>query len=254
MTSPIISDDALATYREDGFAALREFFSAAEIAEIRENLDRVIAEIVPGLPPEVAFYEDREEAATLKQIQHLEQHDPFFGNLFAGRFETLASTLLEDEVIGKNLQYFNKPPAVGQPTPPHQDGYYFMLDPCEAVTMWLALEEVDEENGCVRYVSGSHRREMRPHGRTGTLGFSQGITDFPSENDRAREIPIPAAPGDLLVHHAKTIHRADGNQSQTRSRRALGAVFFAARAKQDIAAQTAYQEKLNRELAAEGKI
>jgi ectoine hydroxylase-related dioxygenase (phytanoyl-CoA dioxygenase family) len=50
------------------------------------------------------------------------------------------------------MQYFNKPPSVGQPTPPHQDGYYFMLDPCEAVTMWFALDEVDEENGRMRYV------------------------------------------------------------------------------------------------------
>jgi phytanoyl-CoA hydroxylase len=32
-----------------------------------------------------------------------------------------------------------------------------MLDPCEALTMWLVLEKVDEENGCVRYVRGSHK-------------------------------------------------------------------------------------------------
>ena len=44
-----------------------------------------------------------------------------------------------------NLQYFNKSPGANKPTPPHQDGYYFMITPCEAVTMWLALDEVDDE-------------------------------------------------------------------------------------------------------------
>ena len=82
--------------------------------------------------------------------------------------------------------------------------------------MWLALDVVDEENGCVRYVRGSHRRGMRPHGRTGVLGFSQGITDYGQPEDLADEIAFPAQPGDLLVHHALTIHRADGNRSATR--------------------------------------
>ena len=27
-----------------------------------------------------------------------------------------------------------------------------MLKPCRALTMWLALEEVDESNGCISYV------------------------------------------------------------------------------------------------------
>jgi hypothetical protein len=47
--------------------------------------------------------------------------------------------------------------------------------------------EVDAENGCVRYVKRSHRDGMREHGRTGTLGFSQGMTDFGSDDDLARE-------------------------------------------------------------------
>ena len=57
-------------------------------------------------------------------------------------------TSIQEKAIPKNLQYFNKPAGVGKPTPPHQDGYYFMLKKHNAVTCWLALEKVDEENGC----------------------------------------------------------------------------------------------------------
>ena len=120
--------------------------------------------------------------------------------------------------------------------------------------MWLALDEVDEENGCVRYVLGSKERGMRPHGRTQTLGFSQGITDYGLPEDQANEVALPAQPGDLLVHHAMTIHRADGNHSKTRHRRALGFIYYSEQAQEDESAHAAYQKKLSEELAQSGKI
>ncbi|MGI9428491.1 MAG: phytanoyl-CoA dioxygenase family protein, partial [Bythopirellula sp.] len=140
------------------------------------------------------------------------------------------------------------------PTPPHQDGFYFMLDPCEAVTIWLALEEVDEENGCVRYIPRSHKQGMREHSRTETLGFSQGIVDFPTAADSESEIAFPAKAGDLLAHHALTIHRADQNRSQSRTRQALGFIYYSERAKQDTAAHAAYQKELARQLKESGKV
>ena len=65
---------------------------------------------------------------------------------------------------------------------------------------------------------------------------------------------MPAEAGDLLVHHALTVHRADGNSSVDRTRKAMGFVYFAGKAKVDEAARDAYQEKLTREMEAEGKI
>lgn len=119
--------------------------------------------------------------------------------------------------------------------------------------MWLALEEVDEDNGCVCYVTGSNRKGMRPHGRTDTLGFSQGLTDF-GPDDTANEVAFHAMPGDLLVHHALTIHRAGGNRTLDRSRRALGLVYFAAHAREDSAMQKEYQKKLTQDRIDDGKI
>lgn len=243
------------SFKRDGYVALRGFLSPDEVAALHRHLKRFKEEKMPEMPAEHVFYEEKDNASTLKQLQRLFAYDDYFhGLMFESQFERLAEALLEDDVDGKNMQYFNKPPGVGQPTPPHQDGYYFKLDPCEALTMWLALEEADEENGCIHYVKGSNHDGMRPHGRTGTLGFSQGITDFGTESDRAREEAMPAQPGDLLAHHAMTIHRASGNESATRSRQALGFIYYAARAKEDKAAHEAYQNELAEEMKATGKI
>ena len=246
---------ALDAFTRDGFLALTAFLTPDEVAETRTEVARFIRDRVPQLPREQVFYETLGEPDTLKQIVYLYQHESYFERLmFDSKFEQLAELLLQGPVVGKNMQYFNKPPRIGKATPPHQDGFYFMLDPCEALTMWLPLETVDEENGCVRYVRGSHRRGLRPHGRTQTLGFSQGVTDYGTPQDRADEVAFPAQAGDLLIHNAMTIHRADGNRSETRTRQALGFVYYSERAKVDEERHAAYQKRLAEEMKAKGKI
>lgn len=237
-----------------GYIVMTGCVAGRNLEELQAQIDQFIRDVVPTMPRDKVFYEDKERPDTLKQVQSLHDYREYFAELFLGGvFPAIASELLDDEVVPTNIQYFNKPPGVGQPTPAHQDGYYFKLSPCEALTMWLALDVVDEENGCMRYVRGSHRGGMRPHGRTGTLGFSQGITDFPREDDLADERPVSVQPGDVIAHHAMTIHRADGNSS-SRSRRALGLTYYAASAHEDAQVKDAYHVELIEELKNAGKI
>jgi len=240
-------------FRTDGYVALPGFLNSQEVAELRAQVRRYISDVAPTMPREEVFYEEKNDPDTLKQLQQMFAYDEYFHELaFGSRFERLAAMLLEHEVRSVNMQYFNKPPGIGKPTPAHQDGYYFMLDSHEAVTMWLALEDVDEQTGCVRYVRGSHKDGLRPHGQTETLGFSQGLKDY-GPSDSEREIAFPAQPGDLLVHHALTIHRADANRSPTRSRQALGFIYYSTNATESEAKRKRNAE-LKRRLVAEGKV
>lgn len=248
------NSEAIALYQRDGFVSIPGFFNSEELVTIEFELARFKREHIPTLESSEVFYEDINHPESLKQIQRMQQHDPFFSGLMNEKPQRLAERLLGENVVPKNLQYFNKPPLLGRATPPHQDGYYFMLEPCNALTMWMALDVVDEENGCVRYVRGSHENGMRPHNRTQTLGFSQGIADFGTVEDSANEVVCRAHPGDLLVHQAMTIHRAEANSSPTRSRRALGFIFYGESARDDAEAYQAYKQKLETELTAAGKI
>ncbi|QDU90483.1 Phytanoyl-CoA dioxygenase (PhyH) [Pirellulimonas nuda] len=242
------------TFVRDGYVQLPGFRAGEELAEIERNLTRFIDEIVPTLPSDEVFYEDKRDRTSLKQIQRMHDHDPFFKQLIVeGPFRVVAEQLLGDRVVPKNLQYFNKPPGVGQPTPPHQDGFYFMLDPCEAVTMWFGLDEVDAENGCVRYLPGSNRQGMRPHTPSDTLGFSQSIANY-GPADSASEVAAVARPGDLLAHHALTVHLAGANRSVNRQRRSLGFIYYSQSARVDEAKHQEYRRRLVQELAASGKI
>ena len=158
----------------------------------------------------------------------------------------LAEALVGESAVCESPEWFNKPPGVDHPTPPHQDNYYFNLQPPNVVSIWLALDTVDDENGCLRYLPGSHRRGFRPHGQSNVLGFSQGITDF-GPDDATAEVKIHLAPGDAVAHHGMTIHRAEPNRSAARNRRAFAMVFKGLSCRRDEAGFARYQESAKKQ-------
>lgn len=231
------------TYDRDGFVIVRSFLSADEFAKLQCELDRYIREVVPTLPDSDAFFDDKSRPETLKQMQHM-QNDPFFHEYVNHpKWKSLAETLIGEPATCETPEWFNKPPGSNHVTPPHQDNYYFCLAPPNVVTIWLALDEVDDENGCLRYVPGSHLPPIRPHNRSNVLGFSQGISDY-GDFDRAAEVRVHLQPGDVTAHHGNTIHRADANTSLTRNRRAFAMVFKGESCRRDEAAFARYMSGL----------
>ncbi|MEL6963732.1 MAG: phytanoyl-CoA dioxygenase family protein [Pseudomonadota bacterium] len=243
-------------FNQDGYVAIRPLFDKGKIAEIRAETTRFIRDVVPTMPDVRVYYEDKNDRTSLKQIQKMFEYDGYFAELMnEGVVRELAEILLKDDVKPINMQYFNKPAGMGRATPPHQDGYYFHLTPCEAVTGWLALDDVDEDNGCIHYVRGSHKADhFRPHGPTGILGFSQGITDFGNGDDHANAVAFPGSAGTFLMHHARTIHWAGPNHAKDRARRAIGFIYYAKHAREDAKTRDTYQQALDQQLRADAKI
>ena len=238
-------------YDRDGFVIVPNFLPLDDFAELTGNLDRYIRDVVPLLPDADAFYHDRSRPETLKQMQHMGV-DPFFRRYAEHpRWRQLAETLVGENVQGDAPEWFNKPPATNHVTPPHQDNYYFCLRPANVVTIWLALDRVDEENGCLRYAQGSHRHGVRPHGAAGILGFSQGITDY-GVIDSVHETKILLEPGDAVAHHCNTIHRAEANRSPERQRRAFAVVYKATSCRLDEDAFARYQQSMQLQHATMG--
>lgn len=231
-------------FDREGYVIVRSLLGAEEFARLQAELDRYIRDIVPGLPTGDAFYDgDCREPNRLKQLHRMDQ-DSFFAQYQQHRvWRNLAETLLGEAATADAPEWFNKPSRSLQGTPPHQDNYYFCLEPCQVVTIWMALDVVDDENACLRYVPGSHLHGVRPHSRSVVLGFSQSVTDY-GPDDVAREVAIHLQPGDVVAHHGNLIHRAEPNRSATRQRRAFAMVFRGASCRRDERAFARYQAEL----------
>lgn len=121
-------------------------------------------------------------------------------------------------------QIFAKDPGRSLATPWHQDAPYWPISG-EALTVWIALDPVDHEGGAVRYLPGSHRDGVlyRPTSHQDRGAWE--AVDLPPLPD-LDALPPEAlrewtlAPGDALVHHARTIHGAGPNTRAGRPRRA----------------------------------
>ena len=125
-----------------------------------------------------------------------------------------------------------KPPGHEATTPWHQDFSYSVMPyapagisiPDEYLQFWLALDDVDEENGCMQFVPGVHRKPMLKHYIAGgEADYSQrllAIRDPDNVLPLDQAVACPLKAGGATVHGYGTPHFTSGNRTADRRRRA----------------------------------
>jgi ectoine hydroxylase-related dioxygenase (phytanoyl-CoA dioxygenase family) len=127
--------------------------------------------------------------------------------------------LYEDSVLVKE-------PGALERTAWHQDLSYFHVAGEQLCTTWCPLDAVGPETGAVRYARGSHRSDAvyRPNLFVSTMPIpgtdGEAVPDIDTLPD-ADIVTFTTEPGDVVVHHARTLHAAGGNRSSTTRRRAI---------------------------------
>ena len=105
----------------------------------------------------------------------------------------------------------NKPPRDGAPTPWHQDEAYW--DPHAdhtAISVWVPLQDVDESNGCMAFVPGSHREPVLPHRLIHPDAHGLRLAD---DTEPAGAVACPIPTGSATVHAGRTLHYAGPNRT-----------------------------------------
>ncbi|MBI4552332.1 MAG: phytanoyl-CoA dioxygenase family protein [Candidatus Latescibacteria bacterium] len=95
--------------------------------------------------------------------------------------------------------------------PWHQDSGYYgdPTEPYHLLSLWLPLVDVDEHNGCLQVIPGSHRWGLQPVGRDED-GHHRPTEDIET---RGRVETLPMKAGDMFAFHNLTFHRSLMNQS-----------------------------------------
>ncbi len=163
----------------------------------------------------------------LAGTDHWVEHDAFRAFAVESPLPTIVAQLLRSQhVFLYEDSVLVKEPGTQERTGFHQDMAYFHLDGDRVCTTWVPLDVVDASTGAVRFVVGSHLddTEYRPNMFVsdmqipGTSGAD--VPDYDTVSG-ARVISFDTEPGDLTVHHARTIHGAGANTSAERRRRAI---------------------------------
>jgi phytanoyl-CoA hydroxylase len=225
---------ALEQYRRDGYLVVRGLLAPDHVAACLDALSALAADpavptgSLPGeapfiaLEPDVAPPEHDDPAARLDRIRK-------FGN-FTDRAPALLRAAMSarlhfvlDQLMGCGRVLIQemalvKPPRIGGEKRWHQDAAYFRADDPDLVFgVWIALDPVDAENGCMQVIPGSQRAGAVPHIPDADINL---CTIRPDHVRLAARVELPMDPGDVLIFHSLTHHYTAANRSDRR-RRAL---------------------------------
>jgi ectoine hydroxylase-related dioxygenase (phytanoyl-CoA dioxygenase family) len=229
----ILSEHQIAQFHLDGYVILEAMLSEAELAPIEVEFERFIRGEVPDMgrdfcdmsgPYDRAF----EDYSLVNAVLPRRYRPDICGNLFERRAASVARQLVGDAAVLDYDQFLakrpNKPDAVFTW---HQDLGYWPIGTPEPLTATcsLALDDADDENGCLRVVPGSQKGELRPHrplhGNDRDASHILSVELTPDDP----VVALPLRRGDMTVHDEMIIHGSGGYRSETRWRRTYIAAF-----------------------------
>jgi phytanoyl-CoA hydroxylase len=229
-----VSTEERARFERDGFVHLEGVLSEEELAAIEADYDRFLRReiAVPGkdlCDMSGDYGRAFEQFSIVNVMLPRRYYPPWQGNLYEQRAASIARALHgEGLVIDYDQLLAKRPFKTDAVFEWHQDqAYWPELPDSRTATCWLAVDDSTLENGCMRFVPGSHKAALRPHrplssdrGESHTL-----LTDVDPARDEIRSVPIRR--GDVTVHNERVVHGSGGN-STAGWRRAYIVAFRAA--------------------------
>jgi hypothetical protein len=203
--------------QDKGFVSIIGLFTEPEVEEARARCCAILARtslIPPPIKAELGISPGDPGLFDTVQFNWLQRLDPTFNELaIVRKARHLGESILSADVRIPFMSLISKAASRGGWTPWHQDSAYDRElakgNDFEALTIWISLQDVDAETGCLCYSEGTHRGGLRQHM---PIANSCSVTTGLKATDGAvTACPVPA--GGLLVHHRLVLHCATPNRS-----------------------------------------
>lgn len=214
-----IDEAALARYQQQGFLAVNNAFTAAEMQSATEGLIDLIAEKNPNFSIIQFHAAVRDRLATLTLAERLHnvrkigQFTDYDERLKAIAFHPKLMRVVAS-LLGAQAELYQsmaliKPPN-GREKPWHQDQAYFDLPlGTKVVGVWIALDEATPENGCMRVLPGWHRPQPWPH----FMVRDWQLCDDVAQDFKSKCLAVPLSPGGCLLFDSFLPHGTPRNYS-----------------------------------------
>ncbi len=206
----------LKNFEKNGWALIKNTFNKNEIKSIKdliinflkkeikkENNNKRAINFVSRNKNNINEINSFHELSNSKEIKKL-------ANSY--KIQTIAKIFLKSKPEFRCCELFAKPAKKGLPSPAHQDNFYWGVKGSNALTVWVALEKSNKNNGSVFYFDGSHKFGVLNHKASFAKGSSQKISN--TKFLKRFKISQPNLnPGDALIHHSLVVHGSSKNNS-----------------------------------------
>jgi ectoine hydroxylase-related dioxygenase (phytanoyl-CoA dioxygenase family) len=202
----LVESKISATFERDGFYVAENLFSASEVQNAKEEIRHVLADIKA----------EQEKFGQPRNTDNgvyvgLSIKSPLFRQLNAD------PRVLDiwEEIFGPNIEFWSdkvvyKSAAVDFGSPWHQDWQYWKG--ANKYSVWIALDDATPENGCLKFIPGSHKSVVVHAGKDEEgVGFTNRLRR--EDIDESKAVIVPAAKGSAVFFHDLTLHSSYPNKS-----------------------------------------
>jgi len=219
-----VSADQVRTFLEQGFVSGIRLLDDPQVEVLRAELAEMTQPEHVGREHFYEYHSDESAAADTVLFHALgawRVRPGFHDLLWNPAFLVPAYQLLGSGFRLFHDQLFSKPARHGGVVAWHQDySYWTWTAPMAHLTCWIALDDVDETNGCLHFIPGSHHWGLVE--KTALAGDMEAVRDRLAPEQRAdfdRKVPIRLRRGEASFHHPLLMHGSYANRSE-RPRRA----------------------------------
>jgi phytanoyl-CoA hydroxylase len=208
-----------AEFDADGYTLVRGLFGADEVEKLRDHY--MVLRKRGSYDGDVVGVEasSRDPLKRYPRMAQMHRWDEVSLQwMIDDRLDEVMTTLLgRSPYAVQTMIYFKPPGARGQAL--HQDNFYLKAEPGTCVAAWMALDKVDQANGCLEVIPGSHRWPILCTEKADTkISFTDVTVPLP---DPEAAVPVEMEAGDVLFFHGALVHGSAPNITTDRFRRAL---------------------------------
>jgi hypothetical protein len=197
-------------YRERGYVIPGYRLPDDLLQAIRRSLDALLETYTDVAPEDLAnpHMLPPTEGPDMNPFMQAARHAPVLDML---------EQLIGPDIVLWITRVLCKPPAKGREVPWHQDGEYWPMRPLATCSAWIALDPVSTENGCMRFIPGSHsQQELYRHHVSNRDNLVLNLELDQDQFDEAQAVNVELEPGQMSLHDVRLIHGSLANTSGRR--------------------------------------
>ena len=219
-----LSEEQVALYRNQGYLAGIRVLTDDQVDALRDELSDFFQDDHEGRDLWYEYHANESsgpDSVLFHALGAWRLRPGFHDLLWNPRFTVPARQILGGGVRFWHDQLFCKPATHGGVVAWHQDySYWTRTVPMAHLTCWIGLDDSTVENGCLRYVPGSHRWDLLPMPEL--AGDMEGIRTVltPEQREQFRHpVAVELKAGECSFHHPLMLHGSFANRTD-RARRA----------------------------------
>ncbi|MGR3312634.1 phytanoyl-CoA dioxygenase family protein [Roseovarius indicus] len=211
----MLSDAQRAFYAENGYLMIENAVTPDQLDRLRAITARLIDASRTVSESNDVYDLDKghgPDSPRLTRIKIPHKQDPYFWEVL--RTSTMTQVL--NDLLGPDTTILTsklntKAPGGGRAVEWHQDWAFYPHTNDDLLAFGLMLEDVDDANGPLMVIPGTHRGPVLDHTSNGV--FAGAINPDDPAFDREKIVTLTGKAGSMTVHHARLLHGSAPNRS-----------------------------------------